>query len=136
MSVEQGIVALLLAADAVKTITTNGGWYEQLPPDAPMPNWSYMTIFKHPLHGLQAKPGLIPWMVQFDVYSENDNGVGCLQLAGAFKSILDGYAGTLPNGVGVDSAFWEDERDHELDPARRTWRRSLDFRVTYFYGTP
>ena len=132
--IEQGLIAKLNSSPAVQAITANGGWYEQLPTDAPMPNWSYMIVFANPVYGLQALSGLVSSMFQFDFYSENDNGVGTVNLGKAFKSVLDGFSGTLtdPDSTGVNSAFWVGEHDYPLDPARRTWRRMAEYRVLYW----
>jgi hypothetical protein len=140
MAVEQGLIMLLQANAAVAAIST-GGWEAELPPDATLPNWSWITIYKHPQYALQAMPGLVPWAVQIDSYSASDQGadsqsansVGTIPLAQAIYNCLSGYQGTLPDpqNTQVDSIFLEDEELY-FDSVRRTWRIRQDYRVNFY----
>lgn len=140
---EQGFVQLLQSNGGVAAIAL-GGWRNQLPEDAPLPNWSYLSILKRPQYALQALPGLCEWRVQIDCYSASDQGQTSaagivtnqstsVDLANAIYGVLSGFRGTLPDpqNTQVDSAFLVDEHS-EFDSVRRTWRTLQEWQLWYY----
>ena len=132
--IEQGIIQLVQSSPAVAALCPNGGgYYGELPPDASLPNWSFIVVFTHPMYGLLSQPGLVNMRLQIDTYSENDNGNGTINLAAAIINVLSGYSGTLadPQATQVNAIFLLDQHDF-FDAPRRNWRRLIEFEVIYY----
>jgi hypothetical protein len=137
----QGIVQLVQKNATVQSIcggSSTSGYLDELPKNAAIPNWTYMSVSNVPQYALIAQPGLVFARLQIDCYSYGEGGTASPQpgavitLGEAIDAVLSGFAGTCPNGVQVDSIFTEDKKDFPYDSASRTYRRMLEYRINYY----
>jgi hypothetical protein len=126
--IEQGFVALVQGAPAVRAISTAGGFLAELPKDQALPSWSYTTVADSADYVLAGPVDLGSWNVQIDCYAGTREQA--VLLAAAIDAVLNGYAGTLadPDQTVAQGIFRIDKRDF-FDDARRTYRRMLEYEV-------
>ena len=144
--VEDGLVLFLQANAGVNAIVSTPAYPDYLPSGSPLPNYSYVSVFKGPLYGLQAQPGLTQWRVQIDCFSGTDQGTQAGQYSGANSAdlalavfnALSGYKGVFPDPqhTQVDSAFMIDWNGPKFDAVRRTFHTMVEFRIWYIWSSP
>ena len=133
--IEQGIVMLVQGDDAVKAMCAGGvgGYFATLPKDQAKPTWSYTNVSFVPNRTLRGRNQSTMRRLQVDVYGDPDGGgADCITLAGAIASVLDGFAGALPDpeGTVVQAIFLDDLTDF-FDDTARSYRRMLEFAVHF-----
>jgi hypothetical protein len=125
--IEQGLVMLINAGLGPQFI---GGFANQLPQSAVLPNYTYLTVSERSVTGLQVPGGLSLRRWEVNCFGVDANSA--IGLANDIMAILIGYQGTLPNSVQVDSIFQSDVIDFEQDATARNYRRMVEFDVNYY----
>lgn len=94
-----------------------------------LPALSRVVISGNTLPTHSGPAGLVMARVQWDVWAGNDSDVDALSVQ--LRRLLDGFRGAMGT-TDIASIFYEGERDlDEGDRHAKTYRRSLDFIVTY-----
>ena len=132
--IEEGIIGLVAAglAAASPPIVVTGGSLATLPKGQALPSWTYQMVSGVPDRTLwNPKGGLVAGRIQIDCYGYS--AADAVGLARAITGVLHGHRGTLPDADAtyLDSAFWSDVHDPEWDEASRTWRRMIEFEISY-----
>jgi hypothetical protein len=132
---EAGLVKLVMSDVHVTAICAEGGFYVSLPNDQPLPSWSYRDISDIiPVTLGGAPEGFAMRRLQIDVYAFTGGDVQ--RLARAIDRVLHCFKGTLQDedSTLVFGCFRSDVIDAPLNPATRSFCRSLEYEID-FYST-
>jgi hypothetical protein len=128
---EQGLVMLINTS-----LNFIGGFANQLPSNATLPNYTFLTIHERTIAGLQVPGGMAQRRMEFNCFGTTQ--ATAFDLADRISAVLMGYRGILtdPDATQVDSIFPSDMIDFEQDPAARNYRRLIEFYVNYYPTFP
>lgn len=128
MSFESGLVQLVQSTPAVASLST-GGFLRQLPPQQPLPAWTWSVVSRNQESGLQFFSGFCKFIIQIDIYGASPNDT--VPLSSAIDTVLNGYSGAFPdpNSTVVTACFRTDEIDEPFDPDSRIYRRILEYEM-------
>ena len=94
-----------------------------LPPSA-----TYQTISSVTDYTNDGSTGCVKARVQFDCFASDY--ADAKTLSNTIRLVLEGYAGTLPNGPPV-LAIWTDNMTDSYSQDTRLYRVSADYRIVY-----
>jgi hypothetical protein len=126
--IEQGFVELVQGDPAVSAIAAQGGFFAQLPPDLPLPSWSYNVVSKVSDYLLAGPETLASRRIQVDCYGTV--AADAINLAKAIDAVVNGYRGLLtdPDTTFIQGCFQTNMIDF-FDPDARSFRRMLEYFV-------
>ena len=128
---DQGIVMLISARSSPPAA---GGFFAELPKDYTLaaPAWTYRSISGQQYNGLQFFKGLATERLQIDCYGADAADV--ITLANDIDQVLQGFRGNLPDpdATQVDSIFSSDVPVDFFDDSRRSYRRMLEYEISYY----
>lgn len=115
----------LLTSDAGVSALCGTRVYPLILPSAPtLPSLTYQSISSVAQYTMDGPTGLVTARVQTEAWSDSYSTAKAL--AAAVRTLLDGYSGTLPNGVPVldircDNALDTYEKDARLYRVHTDW---------------
>lgn len=135
---ETGIVQMLNADPGVSSITTTGGFgFDELAKNMCLPSWAFRFAGGRSFVTLQSAQGL-RWR-RLEIHCMAGDADTTMQLAIAINVVLEGFSGLLPDdqpGTMVDSIFTSNTPVDFFDAGTRTYRRVLEYQVTFIPSTP
>jgi hypothetical protein len=128
--IEQGLVMLIQGTPAVVAISPAGGFLGTLPPNKPLPSWTFATVSNPTDYTLQGAVGLGMGRYQIDCYGAT--GADAIRLAKAIDDVLSGFLGVLtdPDATPVQGCFRSNMLDF-FDEEARDFRRMLEYEIWY-----
>ena|SRR5690242_21139617 len=128
--IESGLVALITADNAVRTIAPVGGFPSQLPNDQALPSWTYMFVSDIPGYSFQGESSLTARRLQIDCFATN--GADVIRLADAIDKVLSAYKGTLTDAdsTRVEGCFRTMRIDF-FDTDAQNFRRLLEYMIWF-----
>ena len=130
---ESGLYSFITANAGFTALATNR-LYPLILPDSLIastslpPSATYQTISSVTDYTNDGSTGCIKTRVQFDCFASDYADVK--NLANAIRLTLEGYAGTLPNGIPVQ-ACWVVNVTYSYSQDTRLYRTSTDYRIVY-----
>jgi hypothetical protein len=126
--IEDGLFQLITADSGFSTIAANR-LYPLILPDTPtFPAATYQLISSVPEETNDGPTGFVKARIQTDTWS--NSYASCKALAKALRVLLDGFTGTLPNGVAVSNIIRDNSSDY-IEPVSRLYRVQTDWLVMY-----
>lgn len=128
MELEAGLQQFVLADPTVSSLAT-GGISPILLPDTPLlPAATYQRISTVTLNTMTSNVALTQVRMQFDTWAKSY--ADARSLASAIISVLEGYSGTLPNGVYIANVALDSQIDL-YESTARLYRNSVDFLIWF-----
>lgn len=118
---------------AVAAIAASGGFLGTLPKDLALPSWTYLFVGGSAEYTLLGARGPRRRRLQVDCYG--NTAAESIALEHAIDAVLSGFSGTLTDldSIKVDSILMSAEPvDFGLDPDSRSYRRMIEYEVTFF----
>lgn len=132
MTIEDGLVALLLADSGVSALVGTRIYPLKLPQDDGLPAIRFQRISGERVRTLDGPTGLVRPRIQIDAYGKTY--AEAKAVAEAVEALLDGYSG--PAGTDqIEAVSLETDRDLDENPlGEEAARVSMDFFVSYRKG--
>ena len=127
--IEPGIVALALANPAIAALIVDRFTPDILDDPAAYPAASYSLISTVDTYTLDGPLSLVQIRLQIDSWGATY--AQAKSLAQALKALLNGYAGTLPNGVVVENIQRDGESGPRFDQTQRAYYVQTDWMIQY-----
>jgi hypothetical protein len=136
MSLENGVFQALRNDTEVASLVGGRIFGSRFPNNTAKPTLPaivYFTFWSDTVRALDGPDGLRTKKIQIDCYA--DKYPDAVEAADAVRNLFEGFKGTLPNGVVVQSAIVEKDEDFPLEPGKPAqdfvYRRMLE--VTFRY---
>jgi hypothetical protein len=126
--IESGLHALITADSRFAKLASDRLYPLLLPEAAALPSATYQLISSVPEYTNDGPTRMVKARVQIDVWS--DSYATCKTLTDALRVLLDGFTGTLPNGVAVSNIIRDNSSDY-IEPVSRLYRVQTDWLVIY-----
>jgi hypothetical protein len=128
--IDQGLELLLQNTSAVTAIAPVGGFNTQLPPNKPLPSWTFQLVSSPSDLTLQGPVSLTYARYQFDCYGENS--AQTILLSNAINQVLDGFIGTLPDpDATIVQVMRRTNKIPFFDSDARNFRIMLEYELQY-----
>lgn len=126
--IEPGIVALTLADAATAALIGTRIYPLLLPDDCPLPAVSYHLISTVDSYTLDGPLSLVQVRLQIDCWGTSY--ADARAAAQVLKKLLNGYTGTLPNGVAVENIVRDGEQSG-FDSGPRSYYVQTDWMIWF-----
>lgn len=135
---ESGLVQLLNNDPGVSAITPTGGFgFDELAKNMCLPSWAFRFVGGRSYVTLRSAQGL-RWR-RLEIHCMAGDADTTIGLAIAINAVLEGFSGLLPDNAPstmVDSIFNTNTPVDFFDAGTRTYRRVLEYQVTFIPSTP
>ena len=129
MAIDQGITRLINSGLSSPPFSNSA--FQTMPVNASYPNYVFKEISRVRNTGLLFAFGLVAMRMEIQVNgSPSGQGADAIRLSEQINQILNGYAGTLPEGTIVSSCFQSDVIDI-FDDAVRVYQRKMEYEINY-----
>lgn len=134
--IESGIAKLVQGDTAVAAIAATGGYVAAVPKGTPRPTWRQTYVGDQTTYTLDRLEGPTRRRLQIDCFGGTQSEA--VQLAAAIDAVLSGYRGTLPDSdqTVVQICKRTNLIDFEPDESSRTYRRLLEYAITFSLFKP